>query len=335
LIKVSIIIPVYNGSDHIARLLKSILNQSLREIEVIVVDDNSNDNTSEIVDKIKSNDSRIKFFKNDTNLGAGISRNFGLSKARGKFVFFADADDMLDINGLNDVYYQIDNEQADIGFLNYSLVLNKSQSTQHKLTQLYYNQSTNKVNNILVQKNVFQFYNWVPWNRIYRREYLLNLELKYQNIKSANDLYFGIVSVLKAKKMIYIKSKNSMYYYYNNKNEFQISSLYRANYENFNLAMKEVKKNLCSEEINIICKSYNSCILTNYFYYKRRSIGYEYSERKMLAVFMDSLIANEENRVEFLNRSDLMNYTRLAESLINDNELTPKENEKYDLDENL
>lgn len=92
---VSVIVPVYNGEKTIKKCLDSILAQTLKEIEVIVVNDNSTDST---LDVLKSYKKKIVVINNEENLGPAGSRNKGLAKAKGKFIGFVDADDYIDEN---------------------------------------------------------------------------------------------------------------------------------------------------------------------------------------------------------------------------------------------
>ena len=89
--KVSVIIPMHNSSKHIEECLDSVINQTYKNIEIIVVDDNSTDNSAEIVERKK--DSRIKLIKLERNLGVSKARNTGIDNATGKYICFLDSDD--------------------------------------------------------------------------------------------------------------------------------------------------------------------------------------------------------------------------------------------------
>ena len=90
---VSIIMPSYNTSEYVAESIKSVLNQTYTNWELIIVDDCSTDNSEEIIKQF-ANDERIRFFKNKKNSGAAISRNFALREAKGKWIAFLDSDDL-------------------------------------------------------------------------------------------------------------------------------------------------------------------------------------------------------------------------------------------------
>lgn len=91
--KVSIIIPTYNRGKLITKSVKSVLSQTYKNIEVIVVDDNSTDKTEQILNKIK--DKRLKYIKLKKNMGAAYARNIGIKKANGKYIGFNDSDDVF------------------------------------------------------------------------------------------------------------------------------------------------------------------------------------------------------------------------------------------------
>ena len=90
---VSIIIPIYNASKYLKRCLDSVINQTKTELEIILINDGSTDNSEEIIKEYK--DKRIRYFKNK-NQGIGKTRNFGITKATGKYIMFLDSDDFLD-----------------------------------------------------------------------------------------------------------------------------------------------------------------------------------------------------------------------------------------------
>ncbi len=97
-IKISVIIPVYNAQKYLKDSLNSVLKQTLKEIEVLCIDDNSPDNSKFIIKKMKKLDKRIKYYKLQKNSKAGIARNYGIKKAKGEFISFLDPDDLFSNN---------------------------------------------------------------------------------------------------------------------------------------------------------------------------------------------------------------------------------------------
>ena len=102
--KISIISAVYNRGKFLLRFLKSIQNQKFNDIEIILIDDYSSDNTLNLIQKYKSIDKRIELIKNKKNYGTFKSRNLGICKSTGKYLILPDPDDILSKNSLNMFY---------------------------------------------------------------------------------------------------------------------------------------------------------------------------------------------------------------------------------------
>ena len=98
---ISIIVPIYNAEKYISKCLDSIINQTKKELEIILINDGSTDRTEEIIKKYQ--DKRIRYFKNK-NQGIGKTRNFGIDKAKGKYLLFLDSDDFLVENACELLY---------------------------------------------------------------------------------------------------------------------------------------------------------------------------------------------------------------------------------------
>ena len=94
--KISIIVPVFNSADYLRRCLNSLINQSLKEIEILIVDDCSTDNSIEIIEEYLRKSNQIIFIKNETNVLPGVIRNNGVQMAKGKYIMFVDSDDWID-----------------------------------------------------------------------------------------------------------------------------------------------------------------------------------------------------------------------------------------------
>ena len=103
MVKVSVIMPVYNASDYLEDSINGILNQSLKDLELICVDDGSKDNSLEILNDFAAKDSRVKVYHQE-NRGGGAARNVALSYATGEYLYCMDADDELDLNALKELY---------------------------------------------------------------------------------------------------------------------------------------------------------------------------------------------------------------------------------------
>lgn len=110
---ISAIIPVYNSEEYLEECIKSLINQSLKEIEMIFINDGSRDNSLSILEKYKKIDKRIKII-NQSNSGPSNARNRGLQIAKGEYISFIDSDDWIDINMYKEMYSIAQSENADI-----------------------------------------------------------------------------------------------------------------------------------------------------------------------------------------------------------------------------
>ncbi|MGR6009469.1 glycosyltransferase family 2 protein [Bacillus cereus] len=112
--EISIIIPTYNVEEYIEEALNSVLNQSFKQLEVIVIDDGSRDKTVEIIQSLQ--DERIKLYENGSNQGPAYSRNFGISKAKGNWIAFLDGDDWWDQERIKELLNFARIKEADMIF---------------------------------------------------------------------------------------------------------------------------------------------------------------------------------------------------------------------------
>lgn len=113
--KISVIVPVYNTDKYLSKCLDSILNQTLRDIEVIIVNDGSKDNSQQIIDDYSRKDNRITSI-NKKNGGLSDARNFGIDVANGEYLAFVDSDDYIDLNMFEKMYDLSQKHQSEIAF---------------------------------------------------------------------------------------------------------------------------------------------------------------------------------------------------------------------------
>ncbi len=111
--KVTVVVPVYNVEQYINQCLDSLIKQTLREIEIIVVDDGSPDNCPQIIDEYASKDERITPVHKQ-NEGVSVARNVGIEKARGEYLYFVDSDDWLEEDALKTLYEVAQRDHADV-----------------------------------------------------------------------------------------------------------------------------------------------------------------------------------------------------------------------------
>ncbi len=138
-IKISVIIPIYNAGLYLEKCLRSIMNQSLKEIEIICVNDGSTDNSLEILKGLGKEDKRIKII-NQINQGVSKARNEALKIAKGKYCLNIDSDDWVELKYLEDMYKLAEKENLDIvvsdyyeDYLDGKIKMKKGKKDQKKL----------------------------------------------------------------------------------------------------------------------------------------------------------------------------------------------------------
>ena len=112
---VSVVIPMFNVGNYISKCIESIINQTLKNIEIICINDGSTDNSLDIVEKYANIDSRITIYS-ENNCGQGVARNLGIEVAKGKYIYFIDSDDWIDKDALFELFEKCESEKLDLVF---------------------------------------------------------------------------------------------------------------------------------------------------------------------------------------------------------------------------
>ncbi len=200
MVKLSIIIPVYNVEDYISNCLESILNQSFKDFEVICVNDGSTDNSLSILQDYKAKDDRIIII-DKKNEGSGVARNAGLSIAKGEYVYFVDGDDWLEANALEKAVLKSNELNTDIlifGGLSY--YEGKGQNggySANKLPKKYLDKVFSAKE---IKKDIFKFPS-TAWTKLYKRDFLVKNNIKFQDIKAGQDQLPFFHSMIKAERI--------------------------------------------------------------------------------------------------------------------------------------
>ena len=214
--KVSVIIPVYNVEEYLRECLDSVVNQTLKEIEIICVDDGSTDSSLEILKEYAKKDSRITVITQQ-NLHAGVARNAGLAVARGEYLSFLDSDDWFELNMLEESYRKACEQNADIVIFNWTVVdeiKNKRLLSTDGVPFFVKEKLRYDINYNFAQEisnNLFFISNPAPWNKLYKRDFILESSIRFQNLTCCNDIGFN-TSALALSKKINIINKNFAYY---------------------------------------------------------------------------------------------------------------------------
>lgn len=205
---VSVIVPAYNTADYIETCLFSIIEQTYKNIEIIIINDGSTDNTKSIISVFAQYDSRIKII-NQKNQGVGNAKNNGLKIAQGKYIMFVDSDDYIDKKLIQECLRKASTAEI--------VIWGAFSVKNNKIKQGIY--SINKIpakfkNKVLqfseFKPHIFKFLT-VAWGKLYNAEMLKKNNVKFQNSEVGEDQLFFVHSMLSCKSIFVI---NENFYYY-------------------------------------------------------------------------------------------------------------------------
>nr|EAL1240676.1 glycosyltransferase family 2 protein [Campylobacter coli] len=180
--QLSIIIPLFNSCDFILRALQSCINQTLKDIEILIIDDKSKDNSLNIVLEFAKKDERVKIFQNDENLGAFATRNLGVLKSRADFIMFLDSDDFLALNACEVALTKI---KQGFDLLCFDAFVHRVKTKQ------FYRFKQDEVFN---QKEFLEFLSkqrhfcWSVWAKCFKKDIILKI---FEKVKIDERLSYG------------------------------------------------------------------------------------------------------------------------------------------------
>lgn len=239
MIKVSVVVPVYNQEKYIERCLDSILAQSMQEMEVILVDDGSTDSTADILSRYEQKDERI-IVLHQKNQYAGAARNNGLRTAKGEYVIFWDSDDYFQEDALEVLYDASRKYDADI-CVGDATRMDLHTGTVREKCYLNWSMIPDKRTFSIedVPQHIFNFARNYLWNRLYRRSFLEEHNLWFSELKQSEDVPFVMKAFVLAKKITVV---DHVIVYYQFRSAGSLSGNALKNKESVLAAHLEVKK---------------------------------------------------------------------------------------------
>ena len=230
--KVSVIIPVYNVEQYLSKCLDSITTQVYKNLEIIVVDDGSTDNSSGVIKKFQKKDQRIKTIIQE-NKGLSAARNIGIEIASGDFIMFVDSDDWISTDTIKEAVDLIENQKADLVFWSYiKEYLDKS------IPKMLFNEQKvfDKYQSRSLCRRIAGLYQHelrfpedadslvTVWGKLYKKELLDNVKFTDTKFVGNEDALFNLEVFQNIKKAVYL---NKPFYHYRKNN----SNSYTSNYK--------------------------------------------------------------------------------------------------------
>jgi glycosyltransferase involved in cell wall biosynthesis len=329
--KISIIIPIFNSEEFINECLNSLIKQTFKNFEVICINDGSNDNSLTILKEFEKKDERIHIFSQN-NTGAGIARNVGMEKSKGEYLLFLDSDDTFEDIMLEELYAKIKQNDNEIVICNsQNFIVKENKKIFHRKNYLI----SDKILKIKsfsskdIKKDFFNLFIWWPWDKLFKKKYIDNLGIKFQNLRSTNDLYFIASAVIAAKKIsfldkILVKHRTGI--------NTSIENTREKSWDNFYYALKKLKhfiqeKNLYirfhQDFINYVV-SFSlwqlNTLKGNSFYSLYQNLKNKWLKEFDVTKYEKSFFYNNKNykRINYILQSDLVynNRKKIKYSLI-------------------
>lgn len=323
MIKVSLIVPVYNMEKYLKKCLDSLINQTLDDIEIIIIDDNSSDSSPEIINYYyKNNPNKVIPIILNENQKVGYARNIGIERAKGEYILFVDSDDYVD-NSICEITYNKTREY------NYDIVcfdLVEVYDNHTKLKRLQYDSSINGKIDINKRRILFNSKGYFT-TRLYKRELLVNNKIKFPEGIFFEDSTFNTLILLYAQSVA--KIDKGLYYYLIRqgsssccKNEIRLYD----RIDTLEFMMKEVSvRNLQNEFGEFISKKYLEMTVGNLHLCLE---SFDIPNKNKMRLISSNLKKNFENYSEIEQYKDLDKVSKLYLTL---NEFSPSILIKVDL----
>lgn len=267
---ISIIVPVYNVEEYLDCCIKSIVKQTYKELEIILIDDGSTDSSGNICDKYSENDNRIVVIHKE-NGGLSSSRNAGLDNATGEYLAFVDADDYVEEQYIEKLYNACIKHSADISICDYY------NFDENKV----YNSKDNKVyekiidkDNLLIFDSKSNINGVAAWNKLYKAS--LFKGLRFPENRVCEDIPVSYNVVYKASKIVHLQEK--LYWYRNRRGSIMHSASLPTEQailafdEFLDFCKEKIDDSLYKEKcIKMITKNKANTILENYYLSRKRN----------------------------------------------------------------
>lgn len=248
----SIIMPVFNAEEYLNKAINSILNQTFKDFECILIDDNSSDKSYSICLNYAKKDERIILIKNDKNMGVSTTRNKGLDIAQGRYVTFIDSDDYIDRDVLYKVYNKIKNMDIVVDCLKYGVieeyfVKNKLKYKKKCNLSNFFSENKNEIQNEILKLEQIPLFGY-SCNSFYYLKIIRENDIKFRNYSMNEDFIFNMEYFSFIKNFCFM---NFLGYYYAKRGNNSLSSKKQDNYYELHMMKIDRFLNICNKSNNL------------------------------------------------------------------------------------
>ena len=262
MVKISVIMPIYNAAEFLKESIEDILAQTLKEFELICVDDGSVDESKNIIEEFVKHDSRVKYLF-QKNAGAGAARNTGMHSAFGKYLLFLDADDRFERDMLEQIWRKAEENQADVVIFSadcFQYASGVKRDATWLLDKKYL--SDNYIENGLIKEDkkpeiLYKLTTSTVWNKLFKADFVREKQIEFQEIYVVDSMYFVMLAMAYAKKIAVYD--NVLVHYRENVPTGQLMNHDKSPtgvYEALIAVKENFQKNNCFEEIKVSFLNY-------------------------------------------------------------------------------
>jgi glycosyltransferase involved in cell wall biosynthesis len=235
---ISIVIPVYNTESYLERCIESVVSQSYKKFELLLIDDGSDDNSGYICDKYSSLDPRIKSF-HTKNKGVSVARNYGLDLLKGEVVTFVDSDDCVGENYLLELIESY-NRLETSGMVIHNILINDQKCPNEKLPELIINNKKEELINVFISEKLRRFSR--PSSKLFSTDVIKKYSLRFPaGVHMGEDAIFNVLYLSRVDSLI-LSNKSS--YFLTRRGDSLVTryNSFKSEYLGYNLLKKAVRQ---------------------------------------------------------------------------------------------
>lgn len=312
----TVIIPVYNTSEYLSRCIESVLNQTINDIDIIIVNDGSTDNSEEIIKKNFLKCPNIEYIKLEKNIGVGNARNLGIEKAKTKYVTFIDSDDWVDAAYYENMLQVIEYDQSDICISGIKTEVDDVYGWKFRYRypshfvvdgNFCMHALTNQYNNDIAISPIVN-------NRIYKKLLISNNNIQFELAGRAQDLFFSFMVFLYTDKASVC---HNVFYHYYQRNLSATHDFTKRYIDDYFYNLLTLKKELNARRLLLSYKSeYDSYVnhymtkLINNMFHNVQTI----SEQKEYIIYIlkkATTLISIERLIEYIDIERLKQFWRI------------------------
>lgn len=264
--KISIIVPVYNILPYIEKCLNSLINQTYENIEIIIVDDGSNDGSEKICDKFAKNYKKINVF-HKANGGLSSARNYGLNFATGDYIGFVDGDDYIELNMFERLINNLTQTNADISIC--SFFMENEDGSKHCNCENLETKTFSNIEALELLSSERQDRYVVAWNKLYKKELFQDIEFPIGKIHEDQAIIHHLF--FKAKKISTISQK--LYHYVVHKNSLSHQNNITKHFDDIDALFDRIKF-YKQNNLQSLLAGVERTMFNLFLFYKHKAIEY-------------------------------------------------------------